>query len=90
MSRLLCFKTLKFLVLLKSSRYFSVFILLSGLTLLTPKIGFSQTPLTVILGYTDAAARQNITFTLANLRSSIKHKLGLGRSESLSNTILCI
>jgi predicted RecA/RadA family phage recombinase len=42
MSRLLCFKSLKFLDLLKSSRYFSVVILLSGLTLLTPKIGFSQ------------------------------------------------
>ena len=42
MSRLLCFKSLKFLDLLRSSRYFSVVILLSGLTLLTPKIGFSQ------------------------------------------------
>ena len=42
MSRLLCFKSLKFLDLLKSSKYFSVVILLSGLTLLTPKIGFSQ------------------------------------------------
>ena len=39
---LLFFKSLKFLDLLKSSKYFSVVILLSGLTLLTPKIGFSQ------------------------------------------------
>ena len=28
--------------------------------------------------------------TLANLRSSIRHKLGLERSKSLTNTILCI
>ena len=54
MSRLLFFKSLKFLDLLKSSRYFSVVILLSGLTLLTPKIGFSQTSPTVILSDTDA------------------------------------
>jgi gliding motility-associated-like protein len=54
MSRLLFFKSLKFLDLLKSSRYFSVVILLLGLTLLTPKIGFSQTSPTVILSDTDA------------------------------------
>ena len=28
--------------------------------------------------------------TLANLRSSVRHKIGLGRSQSLSNAILCI
>lgn len=28
--------------------------------------------------------------TLANLRSSIRHKLGLERSKSLTNAILCI
>ena len=28
--------------------------------------------------------------TLANLRSSVRHKLHLERSESLSNAILCI
>ena len=28
--------------------------------------------------------------TLANLRSSIRHKLGVERSKNLSNTILCI
>ena len=28
--------------------------------------------------------------TLANLRSSLRHKLGLERSKSLTNTILCI
>lgn len=28
--------------------------------------------------------------TLANLRSSVRHKLGLERSKSLTNAILCI
>jgi len=28
--------------------------------------------------------------TLANLRSSVRHKFGLKRSESLTNAILCI
>ena len=28
--------------------------------------------------------------TLANLRSSVRHKLGLERSRSLTNSILCI
>jgi len=28
--------------------------------------------------------------TIANLRSSVRHKLGLERSQSLTNSILCI
>ena len=72
MSRLLFFKSLKFLDLLKSSRYFSVVILLLGLTLLTPKIGFSQTSPTVILSDTDAdnvlAASDTVTIKLVLVR----------------------
>ena len=72
MSRLLCFKSLKFLDLLKSSKYFSVVILLSGLTLLTPKIGFSQTSPTVILNDTDA---DNVLAASDTVKSKYGRKL---------------